>query len=143
MTISQRNILYRKLHAMLSELGIAQSKRDLLSSYGVDSTRHLSDSELMHIVERVESMKLRKLNPDTRLRQLRSQVLTLLNHMNIYATNNDWNNVNAFLLDKRIAGKLLYELTVNELEKLIPKLRSIAAKYKEKQELEKHLMIMN
>jgi len=128
---------------MLNELGIAHSKHDLLASYGVDSARFLTDSELIQLVDRVEQMKMQKLSPDTKLRQLRSQVLTLLNEMGIYATNNDWSRVNAFLLDKRIAGKLLYELSVDELNKLIPKLRSIASKLRKRKEYEKHLMLMN
>lgn len=143
MTVSQRNQLYRKLYAVLNELGITHSKRDILASYGVDSTRHLSDTELIDVVDRVQNMKLQKLSADSRLRELRSQALTILNQMGIYATNNDWSQVNTFLMDNRIAGKLLYELTVNELEKLMPKLRSIAAKFKEKQETEKHLMLLN
>lgn len=143
MNVAQRNKLYRKLHAMLNELGIAHSKREILESYGVDSTRFLTDGELIHLIDRIENMKLQKLSPDTYLRQLRSQALTILNQMGIYATNNDWTKVNAFLLDSRIAGKLLYELTIEEFEKLMPKLRSIEAKFREKQEKEKHLMIMN
>jgi hypothetical protein len=143
MVVSQRNKLYRKFHAMLDELGLRESKHDLLLGYGVDSTRFLSDSELIELVERVQNMKLQKLSADNRLRELRSQVLTILNQMSIYATNNDWSQINTFLLDNRVAGKLLYELTIYELEKLMPKLRSIAAKFKEKQETEKHLMIMN
>jgi hypothetical protein len=143
MNITQRNQLYRKLHAMLNELGIAHSKSDILASYGVNSIRQLTDSELINMVNRVQDIKLQKSSTNTRLRQLRSRVLTILNQMGIYVSNNDWQHVNAFLLDKRIAGKLLYELTVDELECLMPKLRSIAAKFREKQELEKHLMLNN
>jgi len=143
MITSQRNILYRKFHAILGELGLKESKHDLLSGYGVNSTRFLTDNELIDVVDRVQNMKLHKLSTDSRLRELRSQVLTILNQMGIYATNNDWSKVNAFLLDNRIAGKLLYELTVAELESLRPKLQSIATKFSEKQEEEKHLMLMN
>lgn len=143
MTTTQRNQLYRKLHALLNELGISDSKEVLLSGYGVESTRRLSDHDLIDLVNRVNGMKVQKAIPGDRLRQLRSEVLTILNEMGIYATNNDWTRINSFLMDKRIAGKLLYELTIDELVQLRPKLRSIAKKLKERREMETHLALMN
>jgi hypothetical protein len=48
----------------------------------------------------------------------------------------DWNAVNAFMLDKRIAGKHLYELSIPELTSLQRKLHAVAENIKLKKEEE-------
>ena len=44
----------------------------------------------------------------------------------------DWDRVDAYCLDARIAGKVFRKLTIPELEALVPKLKAIARKAKEK-----------
>lgn len=56
----------------------------------------------------------------------RSNVLHLMQVMGIDTA--DWNRVNAFCMDGRIAGKMFRELTTEELDALYKKLRSIQSK---------------
>lgn len=59
-------------------------------------------------------------------RQWRSAVLHQLQLLGVNTA--DWTCVNKYCLDKRIAGKLFRELSVAELEALMPKLRAIREK---------------
>ena len=60
------------------------------------------------------------------MKRMRSAVLKRLQQIGIDTT--DWDNVNAYLSSKKIAGKPLYNLDYNELQALIPKLESIKKK---------------
>lgn len=60
------------------------------------------------------------------LKSRRSDVLKRIQLLGINTTS--WDKVNEFCLDKRIAGKVFYELTISELKGLIPKLESIIKK---------------
>ena len=76
--------------------------------------------ELQRRVRASESMVERE------RRQWRSAVLHQLQLLGVNTA--DWTCVNKYCLDKRIAGKLFRELSVAELEALMPKLRAIRAK---------------
>ena len=60
------------------------------------------------------------------LRRRRSEVLKLMQQLGIDTTN--WNRVNAFCEDARIAGKAFRHISIDELEALAVKLRTIARK---------------
>lgn len=60
------------------------------------------------------------------LKRLRSAVLHRLQKHGIDTT--DWNRVNAFMRQPRIAGKTLGEMSIDELKAFIPKMQSILAK---------------
>ena len=60
------------------------------------------------------------------LRCRRSEVLKLMQQLGIDTTN--WNRVNAFCEDARIAGKAFRHISIDELEALAVKLRTIARK---------------
>lgn len=57
------------------------------------------------------------------LRRKRSEVLKLMQQLGVDTT--DWDRVNAFCTDARIAGKLFRKISVDELEELAVKLRAI------------------
>lgn len=59
-------------------------------------------------------------------RQHRSRCLRLMQKLGIDTT--DWERINAFCRDKRIAGKVFAELSNEELEQLSVKLRAISRK---------------
>ena len=59
------------------------------------------------------------------IRKLRSQVLNILTKMGIYNDNDDWERVNAYLSQSRIAGKVLYLCNEAELKALIKKLHAV------------------
>ena len=65
-----------------------------------------------------------------RIKGYRSKVLHWLQVIGIDTT--DWDRVDAYCLDARIAGKVFRKLTIPELEALVPKLKAIARKAKEK-----------
>jgi hypothetical protein len=123
----------RKFHALLRETEMESYRKDIIEGYGVESARDLTDDDLKHAVDHLTQIKASALN--YQLRKLRSVVLTLLQKLGIYSTNNDWTAVNNYLLSPRIAGKMLFELNETQLEALIIKLNSILAKHKEKEAL--------
>lgn len=65
-----------------------------------------------------------------RIKSYRSNVLHWLQVIGIDTT--DWDRVDSYCLDSRIAGKVFRKLTIPELEALVPKLKAIARKEKEK-----------
>ena len=127
-----RNSHYRKMHALLKDIGIESSKPFLLEGYGVEHTNELSDQDLMHLVDRLIKMKSEKNSfQDSEKKHWRSVILTLLNKYGIYVTNNDWSMVNQFLLQKKIGGKMLYEMSITEIQAACLRIRIILAKRKE------------
>ena len=60
------------------------------------------------------------------LRRKRSEVLKLMQQLGVDTTN--WDRVNAFCTDARIAGKLFRKISIDELEELAVKLRAIKRK---------------
>jgi len=138
-----RNLLNRKLHAMLNELGIAHSKEALLEGYGVESSKYLTEADFIHLINRLDEMKKAKKEVPQDVKKLRSEILSILQKMNIYTTNNDWAAVNKFLLDQRIAGKLMYEMSAEELRVLKTKLHAIYDKWKQQQFREVRLANVN
>ncbi len=104
------------------------------SRYGVTSTADLNVGQLDELIRKY-SADYNKPATDE-IRKLRSQVMILLGRIGVYQNENDWYKVNRYLMDKRIAGKLLYQMKdESELQALIRKLRAIADK-KEEQEIE-------
>lgn len=124
-----RKFYYRKMHVLLEHLGIEHSKQYLLEGYGVGHANELSDIDLEDIVNRLTSMldaHAGRSAPE--LRRWRSILLSLLNKYGVYATNKDWSNVNRFLLNKKISGKLLYEMDIPEIQETCIRLRIIVSK---------------
>ena len=127
----------RRLHASLSGAGLMSQKKSILSGFGVESSKDLTAEQADEIIERMNAIsKVRKKTTPPSVRKARSTVLTLINVLGIYAYNGDWSRVNQFLLNPRIAGKLMYEMNLDELNKLQKKLRAMIRKRKkEEQEL--------
>lgn len=139
-----RQFLYRKMHALLRELGIESSKQYILESYGVEHTNELSDADLQALVNRLVSMESEHggwANRETR--HWRSTLLSLLNKYGVYVTNEDWTDVNRVLLNKKIAGKLLYEMSIKEIQATCIRLRTILSKRQEVMEKNDRLAKLN
>ena len=68
--------------------------------------------------------------PNENITLYRSGVLTRLQKYGVDTTN--WTKVNAFLKQPQVAGKVLYELSIDEMRALITKLESMIAKKKVK-----------
>ena len=120
------NIKVRRLRALWIKQGIDEFRDSILQPYGVISTAALNDQQLDELITRFTSDN-KSITP-TDVRNKRSVILKLLMELGIYDNSGDWTRVNAYLMDKRIAGKLLYQMTMEELQELTTKLRSISTK---------------
>lgn len=120
----------KSFHVLMAHIGILNNKSDLLAGYGADSTMELTESELDELIYRLKQMQVGKYEPSDDMRKWRSNVLAAINAIGVYNDNGDWQRVNAFLMDSRIAGKMLYEMTVPELKALHRKLLAIKRKQK-------------
>lgn len=119
----------RRFHAALSGAKMMNYKADMLAAYGVESSKDLSAEQADELIERLNGMvTIKRKEAPPQVRRMRSTVLTLINALGIYATNNDWERVNKFLMNPRIAGKLLYEMNHEELKALARKLRAMKRK---------------
>jgi len=130
MTTTER---IRHFHALLANVGIMDQKSAILEGYGVVSTKDLSDAQLDQVNDRLRAMQQSKNAPVSAIRRKRSAVLEQLEILGVYKARDPkkWESVNAYLLNKRICGKLLYELNETQLTTLAVKLRMIAKKQAE------------
>jgi galactokinase len=109
-----------------------EQKRALVSQWTcgrTESLREMTEHEYYQMCGYLEytfSGKEQRTAQVLAIKKQRSSVLHLMQKMGIDTT--DWNRVNAFLMDGRIAGKKLYELSGDELDALTRKLRSIEKK---------------
>lgn len=131
----------KKFHALLAVNHMMAAKVHVLSGFGVSSTLQLTDEELDQAIEKLQEISFKKTEPVTdEVRQWRHKCLVA---MNKYVDTRDFNRVNAFLLDKRILGKHLYEASVVELHSLHKKLHSIKDVYIAKDNQIKRLTLLN
>lgn len=75
------------------------------------------------------------------IKSLRSSILTRLQKHGVDTT--DWKRINKFLEQPRISGKRLYDMSIDEMRALIPKLESILAKDAKIKNREHDLTLMN
>lgn len=118
---------YRKFYALLARMPYAD-KETLVYQYTKGRTEHLRQMHPEEYRMMLRDMK-RVVDDDEASRELkkrRSAVLKLMQQLGIDTTR--WPNVDAFCTDARIAGKVFRRLSMNELEALVPKLRSILNK---------------
>ena len=127
--------LIKKLHIQYRNNGLNEDQRRAmiyeLTDGRTNSTKDLTYSEAQYLsgflngaAQMAENVG--KQMEEKAMKRMRSAVLKLLQQVGIDTT--DWERVNAFLKDKRIAGKPLYSLDYEELQGLIPKLESIKRK---------------
>lgn len=124
MSNSIKSARIKRLRAMWIKQGVDQYRDAILQPYGVSSTADLSLQQLDELIDKFNTQ--REVTPRTRA--LRSDVMVTLNRLGVYADNGDWSRVNEYLLNPRVAGKLMYQMTDDELANLNRKLRSILAK---------------
>ena len=113
----------RLLFALLAETGTHQHLDSMLASYEVSSVKDLTSSQLNELITTLQEKRPTDDNVLT-LKRWRSNILTVLTDMGVFK-NNNWNEVNEFLMQKKIAGKKLYEMTIPELQQLNVKLKAM------------------
>jgi hypothetical protein len=122
----------QKFNTLLYYGQMRDAKEHILSGMGVKSTTELSEKQLDQVIDRVQRIvDERQSTQDKQVREWRHKCLLMVNACGI--DTKDWNAVNAFMLDKRISGKHLYELTQTELVELHRKLHNVKANKDKKQ----------
>lgn len=130
---------YARFYVLLNRLPTTdreELKASLVSQYTggrTESLREMTTKEYDAMCDAMQQMdkshKAREIYR-TELRRKRSAVLRQLQIMGIDTT--DWDRVNAYLRDPRIAGKEFRRLTIEELETVNIKLRIIRRKEEDK-----------
>ncbi|HOI31196.1 MAG: hypothetical protein PHG67_06015 [Bacteroidales bacterium] len=124
MTDDIRKAKVRRLRAIWIKQGIDQYRDSILSQYGVSSTADLSIESLNELIDQYTN----KAPATDHVRRQRSIILDLLTKLGIYKNNGDWERVNAYLMQPRIAGKLIYQMNSDELNACAKRLRAILLK---------------
>lgn len=126
--------MIKRLHVLYAQYHLDEdTRRNLiyeLTDGRTSSTAGLTYAEAQYLAGYITGAAGTTLD-DKALKRQRSAVLLRLQKIGIDTT--DWNKVNAFLEDIRIAGKPFYKLGYEELTGLIPKLEAILKKQTEKQ----------
>lgn len=135
-----RKRLIRLFHTLLQQLHLMGQKEAILDGYGKRHASDLTDDELNDAINKL--LRLRD-GANADIRRLRSTILTILQKLGIYQDNNSWSRVNEYLLQPRIAGKLLYQMSEKELDELRIKLNSILSKQEKKVSAERNLAKLN
>lgn len=126
---NERN--YARFYTLLKKLPGAD-KETLVEQYTSGRTTHLHETTMQEYnamcndMERVAGYDEFVESIRRQLRRKRSEVLKLMQQLGIDTT--DWNRVNAFCQDARIAGKAFRHISIDELEVLAVKLRAIKRK---------------
>lgn len=124
MSDSIKKARVRRLRAIWINQGIDQFRESILEGYGVSSTADLNLEQLDELIDRYSNAP----PASEHIRRQRSSVMGLLTRLGVYKDDSDWQRVNNYLMDSRIAGKLLFQMSSDELNVLDHKLRSILAK---------------
>lgn len=136
-----KSLKIRQLRALWIRQGCDQYRDAILEPYGVTSTKDLTEAQLDKLI--ASFTHTNKSDAPLEVRAARSLNLKLLMELGVYDNTGDWTRVNAYLMDKRIAGKLLYQMTIEELKALTVKLRAIIMKNAQDAREIKRLTISN
>lgn len=114
----------RVFHALLAKNMMLSAKSYMLESYGVRSSLELGESALDELIGRLRKiMGEKEADTDKEVRRLRHKCLRIMGEIGV--DTQDWENVNKFVLNPRVAGKHLYDMDENELRALRLKLYAI------------------
>ncbi len=118
--------LIKQFHAILAKKkkGMLNIKEDILASYNVASSKELTLEQLEQVIRQIGGSA----TPEV-MRKERSAVLSLLDKLGIKGNSEiGWDRVNSYLLQPRIAGKILYHMDATELRACSLRLRAIIGK---------------
>lgn len=123
---------------LLGLAGLKPQEESILSGYGAASCKDLSAAQLAELIDHLQTLvPKREASPE--MRKARSVVLTLLTDMGFKPQGTGWERVNEYLKQPRIAGKPLYDCSLDELKALAVKLRAILKKRRADLEAEERL----
>lgn len=127
--VNERN--YARFYTLLKKMPGAD-KETLVEQYTSGRTTHLRETtqqeynKMCRDMEQVAGYDERMSDIRRELRRKRSVCLKLMQQLGIDTT--DWNRVDRFCSDTRIAGKAFRHISIDELEVLAVKLRAIKRK---------------
>lgn len=127
----EKGFNYARFYTLLKKMPGAD-KETLVEQYTNGRTTHLHETtqqeynKMCRDMEQVAGYDEFVEGIRRQLRRKRSVCLKLMQQLGIDTTN--WNRVNAFCEDARIAGKAFRHISIDELEALAVKLRTIARK---------------
>ncbi|MDD2346509.1 MAG: hypothetical protein PHY85_10275 [Bacteroidales bacterium] len=131
--------LIKQMHAIMAAKGLMDMKPDILAMYEVKSSKELTHEQLHAIVS-----YLKGADSEEDLRHNRSVVLYWLGKLGVKGSKQDgWDDVNNYLQQPRIAGKVLYQMSVKELHETTARLRMIYNKNQNKSEHINRLKTLN
>lgn len=135
---------FTKFHVLLKQMPDLneQLKESLVWQFTglrTNSLREMTKGEYNTMIRYMEGVIKRK--PNERIKKLRSGILHRLQKHGVDTTS--WDAVNRFLLDPRVAGKLLFEMSVEEMQALTGKLEAILEKDRKKQQDINRLVALN
>jgi hypothetical protein len=123
----------RRLRALWITQGIDQYRDAILGRYGVTSTADLTEDQLDVLIR--EFSQDRSQEVPREIREWRSNVLKLLQQIGVYDNTGNWQRVNDYMMQPRIAGKLMYQMNAKELKDVSLRLRAIIKKNESKNNL--------
>ena len=127
----EKGFNYARFYTLLKKMPGAD-KETLVEQYTNGRTTHLRETtqqeynKMCRDMEQVAGYDERMSDIRRELRRKRSVCLKLMQQLDIDTT--DWDRVNAFCEDARIAGKAFRHISIDELEVLAVKLRAIKRK---------------
>ena len=127
----EKGFNYARFYTLLKKMPCAD-KETLVEQYTNGRTTHLHETTMQEYntmcrdMEQVAGYDERMSDIRRELRRKRSVCLKLMQQLGIDTT--DWDRVNAFCEDARIAGKAFRHISIDELEALAVKLRAIKRK---------------
>lgn len=147
MATSAHQKLIRQFYYLLNDLQLQEQKQNLIEQYGVDSVKDMTVSQLgelcgsLHKLQAKQNKKNNETPPE--IRKKRSVIINLLDQLGIYTGKNSWPRVNQYLDDPRIAGKQMWRMSEEELDKLAVKLRAILLKQEKERKKNRRLAKLN
>lgn len=139
MTPTNSKLALARLHTLLQKSGNMSNKESILAGFGVKSSKELSVQQIDAICDVLEKQVKSQNDTPAAIRKARSTVLLLLGDLGIKGRNRNWKMVNDYLLQPRIAGKVLYEMDEQELKACAVRLRVVLKKKTERIEHENEL----
>lgn len=132
MATNTRN--YARFYALLKQMPGKVEKEDLIWQFtGMRSIslKDMTGAEYDRMIEYMDGIVDQNQPDEKKIKKLRSGILNRLQRHGVNTAN--WTDVNSFMLDPRIAGKALYQMSIDEMQRLIPRLEQILIKDRARQ----------
>ncbi len=135
MTMKQEVTNFARFYGLLKEIPVSDKetlKEQLVSSFTnqrTTSLREMSKNEYNALCAELEKQYDHKKAKEMELQELRRHRSNVLHQLQLFGIDTtDWNGINKFCENKKIAGKPFRYLSVEELENLYRKMKMIIKK---------------